>query len=89
MSTLEYPFSFREDARNPANGTLRLDEPLSYPSGLTDPAFCRPGSLRLEDGKSLELALYHNEATARFIYLRNAPVDHHLLAIAWAAGRGL
>jgi len=82
MSTLEYPFSFHEDASNPVNGTLRLDEPLAYPSGMADPAFYRPGSLRLEDGKSLELALYHNEATARFIYLRNAPVDHHLLAIA-------
>lgn len=82
MSTLEYPFSFREDARNQINGILKLTEPIAYPGSTPDPTFYRPGSLCLDDGKNLDLVLYHNEATARFIYLRNAPVDHHLLAIA-------
>ncbi len=81
MSVLEYPFSFQEDLHSQIHGMLELDEPLPYFDVWGKDAAFRQGKLKLADGKSLDLVLYHNSATARFIYLRTCPVDQQLLKI--------
>lgn len=81
MSELNYPFSFQEEAPHQVTGSCSLDEPLSYPIASDGSASCRSGKIILEDGKSLDLVLYHNHATAQFIYLRDIPFDPKLLEI--------
>lgn len=81
MSTLKYPFSFLEDSNNQTTGILDLDEPVFYaaPSG-NNPSY-RLGAIHLEDNKKLDIVLYHNEATEKFIYGRQCQVDQHVLDI--------
>ncbi|MCX6055367.1 MAG: hypothetical protein NTZ74_10740, partial [Chloroflexi bacterium] len=43
--------------------------------------FYRTGQLSLSDGSGLEIVLYHNEATSKFIYLRRADLDKNVLDI--------
>lgn len=81
MSVLNYPFSFQEDALNQVSGRCSLAEPFSYATTFDGNASCRTGSITLDNGRSLDLVLYHNDATAQFIYLRDAPVDAQLLEI--------
>lgn len=81
MSVLTYPFAFSEDIANQVKGTLHLDEPLPYQDHSGRSGFFRNGTIVLDGGLGLDLVLYHNEATAKFIYLRQAPIDPNLLAI--------
>jgi hypothetical protein len=79
MSQLKYPFVFSEDDTSPVRGVLELDEPLPYEQN-SGSGFYRPGRIAVEGCADLELALYHNPATAAFIYLRDTPTDANLLA---------
>jgi hypothetical protein len=81
MSILKYPFSFLEDAHNQTTGMLELDEPFPYRTSSKENNFYRLGKIRLDDGKNLDLVLYHNEATSKFIYMRDWQIDDHLLEI--------
>jgi hypothetical protein len=83
----EYPFSFREDTHNQTTGLLELDEPLSYPQKNKESGFYRPGKISLSCGKEIDLALYHNPATEKFIYLRDCKVEENLLNIVGVDSR--
>ena len=84
MSILKYPFSFQEDLFNQMTGMLELHEPFSYPINTQENGFCRHGRIRLEDGKGMDLVLYHNQATTKFMYMRDWRVEKHLLEIIGA-----
>ncbi|MEJ5202716.1 MAG: hypothetical protein WHV66_10840 [Anaerolineales bacterium] len=77
----QYPIAFQEDKTSQITGTLTLDEPLSYPLNAQESGFYRPAHIRLNDGGELEIVLYHNPATAAFIYLRTVPADARLLEL--------
>ncbi len=75
MSQLIYPFSFPEDDTSSVNGTLELDKPLPFHYNSWGSGFYRPGRISIEGSNTLDLVLYHTDATAAFIYLRNSQVD--------------
>jgi len=79
MPAFEYPFTFTEDAIHQTEGSLKLENPLPYPNEGS--GFYRPGRLFLKDNGSLEIMLYHNPATSKFIYLRQGPPDRHLFEV--------
>lgn len=79
MPAFDYPFTFTEDAVHQTEGSLKLENPLPYPNEGS--GFYRPGRLFLKDNGSLEIVLYHNPATAKFIYLRQGPPDRHLFEV--------
>ncbi len=81
MSVFRYPFSFTEDVLNQKTGFLALDEPLPYSTNAKESGFYRPGKIILNDGKNLDLVLYHNPYTAKFIYLRQCQADDSLMHI--------
>lgn len=81
MSRFHYKFSFLEDTPNPINGDLILDEPLAYDCNAQESGFYRPGRITLDNQRSLELILYHNQATAKFIYLREGATNAHLMQV--------
>ena len=81
MLIYKYPFSFLEETLNQITGILELDEPLPYQHNAEESGFYRPGRISLTDGRSLELVLYHNEATAKFIYIRHCQVEDNLFEI--------
>ncbi len=80
MSQLHYPFTFSEDATHKIEGSLELSEPLpcDHKSGG---GFFRMGKLQINDCPALEIVLYHNDATAKFIYLHENNLDANLLDI--------
>lgn len=77
----QYPIAFQEDKTSRITGTLTLEEPLSYPLKTQESGFYRPAHIRLSDGGELNIVLYHNPATAAFIYLRTVPVDTRLMEL--------
>jgi hypothetical protein len=77
----KFPFSFREDAQNQTTGLLELDEPLSYRQNNKESGFYRPGKISLSTGQTIDLALYHNADTEKFIYLRDCGIESNLLDI--------
>lgn len=79
MPIFEYPFNFSEDFSHQTIGTLSLDEPL--PCSQKGSGFYRTGRISLQDNGSLEIVLYHNPATSKFIYLRDCPPDSHLFKV--------
>lgn len=81
MSVYQYPFSFPEDTLNQKNGILDLDEPLPYFFNSQGSGFYRTGKITLTSGKSLDLVVYHNESTAKFIYMRHCPLENSLMEI--------
>ena len=80
MSHFKYPFIFSEDASHKIEGSLELYEPLPY-QHHTGGGFFRMGRLVINDAPALEIVLYHNDATSRFIYLRDCTPDSNLLEI--------
>jgi hypothetical protein len=80
MSQFKYPFAYLEDESHKIEGSLELDEPLSYQQN-TGGGFFRTGKLCLKDAPPLEIVLYHNEETSRFIYLRDCAPDKNLLEL--------
>jgi hypothetical protein len=77
----DYPFSFMKDTLYQTDGHLELDEPLSYRQNSEESGFYRPGRILIKNDHSLDLVLYHNEATEKFIYLRKGPIDPNLMNI--------
>jgi hypothetical protein len=81
MAPFTYPFLFTEVTSQPVKGCLELEEPLPYPEVAGGSGFYRPGKLCIEGGADLDLVLYHNPFTSKFIYLRKTPVDLNLLTL--------
>ena len=79
MSPFNLPFSFPDISTHPVQGCLELDEPLPYLEKTDGGGFYRSGRIEVPGGTGLDLVLYHNRATARFIYLRNCATDRNLL----------
>jgi len=84
MPQIIYPINFSEDDSTQVRGDLHLEKPLPY-EHLQGSGFYRQGKILVEGCAPLELVLYHNEATAGFIYLHNGRVDTNLLATAGLA----
>lgn len=80
MSHLIYPFAFSEDVTHKIEGSLDLSEPLPY-KHRTGGGFFRIGKLVINECHPLEIVLYHNEATSKFIYLHDNKPDSNLLDI--------
>jgi hypothetical protein len=80
MSHFKYPFIFSEDATHQIEGFLELSEPLPYQHHLGG-GFFRTGKLVINDCSALEIVLYHNEETSKFIYLHESGLDNNLLDI--------
>ncbi len=81
MQPFVYPFSFSEGENRKITGRLTLEEPLPYQDNSGGSGFYRPGRLELDGGSHLDLSLYHNRSTSAFIYLRESPLDAHLMDI--------
>jgi hypothetical protein len=79
MSAFVYPFSFPEETSNQISGQLELDKPLPYDS--KESGFYRTGRIALQNNSALDIVLYHNPATAKFMYLRQCPPDENLFKI--------
>ncbi|MFZ6018688.1 MAG: hypothetical protein ACOYXO_03690, partial [Chloroflexota bacterium] len=80
MSDFILPFDFSEDDPGRSRGQLLLNEPLPYPIGNQGGGFYRPGRMILENQTSIDVVLYHNPATAQFIYTHTTKPNPHLLA---------
>lgn len=80
MSQLNYSFNFSEDSTSKNEGSLELTEPLpcEHNSGS---GFFRTGKLLITDCHPLEIVLYHNDATSKFIYMHESDNDRNLLDI--------
>lgn len=81
MPTLEYPFSFLEDSANQTTGAVHLGDPVGYDTSSGQKAFYRLGTINIDDTKKLDIVLYHNNATEKFIYIRQCQVDRHVFDI--------
>jgi len=81
MAPFIYHFEFLEDDSSKVEGVLELDSPTAYSLGPGKVAYYRTGSIQVKSCPNLALVLYHNEATADFMYLRQRPVDENLLSI--------
>jgi hypothetical protein len=81
MSQFIYPFSFTEDLSNPIIGKLELDESKPYTSSKGEMGAYRLGRISIENTIPLDLVLYHNDATARFMYVRDCEISPNFLAI--------
>jgi hypothetical protein len=82
MPSFSYPFTLPEDEEYQINGILELEEPLPYRYNAEGSGFYRPGKIVLEEGGKLDIVLYHNDATARFMYLHSSGIDLRLLRLA-------
>ncbi len=78
MPPVRYPFDFPENGSSQNRCILELEKPLPYRSEQGS-GFYRLGKLSVESSGSLEVVLYHNPETAKFIYLRSSPVDLNLM----------
>ncbi len=78
MSQFKFPFVFTEDESHTITGSLELENPLPY-QHHTGSGFFRPGRLIINDAPQLDIVLYHNEFTSKFIYLREFSPDANLL----------
>ncbi len=81
MSEFILPFDFSEDDPGRSSGQVTLKEPLPYPIGNQGSGFYRPGQMTLHNGTSIDLVLYHNAATARFMYTHPTRPDAQLLSL--------
>jgi hypothetical protein len=79
MSQFTFSFAFKEDDDSRIRGRLILDDPIAYTRRGVNLGFYRPTRIALEDCSDLEIVLYHNGATAKFIYMRDTGVDPNLL----------
>jgi hypothetical protein len=58
---------------------LELDKPL--PCSQKGSGFYRTGKISLQNNGSLEIVLYHNPATTKFMYLRDCTPNKHLFEV--------
>jgi hypothetical protein len=81
MTLFAYPIEYTEEDASLVRGTLKLDDAFEYRLNTHGSGYYRPGKIILEGGAELDLALYHNDATARFMYLRDGRIDADLLQL--------
>ncbi len=79
MPPFSLPFIFPDISTHPVQGCLELDEPLPILEKSRGSGFYRSGRIEVNEGAHLDLVLYNNPATARFIYLRESAIDFNLL----------
>jgi hypothetical protein len=87
MTHFSFPFTFNEDASNLVEGEVSLEEPVKYQHLTDEPGFIRQGRLSIDHTQPLDLVLYDNPATSRFIYLRETRLDKNLLEIIGLPGK--
>jgi len=81
MPIYSYPIEYIEEDASRVRGQLILEDAVPYRLNSSGSGLCRSGKIALDSGESLDVALYHNKATARFIYLRDERVDANLLQL--------
>jgi hypothetical protein len=81
MGIFSYPIEYIEEDSSLVKGVLVLEDVDQYHLNSRGSGCYRLGKIALESGAELELALYHNEATAKFMYLRSQPIDQDLLQL--------
>ena len=79
MSSYRYPFYFNEGVASQINGSVELNDSVSYPIAQKENGLYREGKITLTNGKKLDLVAYHNSSTENFIYLRQSAIDQNLL----------
>jgi hypothetical protein len=89
MPLFTYPFDFNEGDTRQVRGFVELAEPLPYPLRGDGHGFYRPGRIAVEGCQPVELVLYHNQATAAFIYLRRGLPNTNLLATVGLDSTGI
>ncbi len=70
MAFYTYPFDFNEGNTARVKGQVELEEPLPYQVHSSAGGYYRQGKIVVEGCAPLNLVLYHDDATAAFIYLR-------------------
>lgn len=81
MPPFQYPFSFAEDDASSVSGRVELGAPIAYQTLDRQNAVYRSGRIVLSDCENLEIVLYHNQATEKFIYLRKMATDQNLMRL--------
>ncbi len=82
MAPFRFPFSFIEANNAEVKGEVELERPLPFSSPRGGGLY-RTGKIHIGgDCPPLDVVLYHSPATAQFMYVRDCPVDVHLLDIA-------
>lgn len=80
MAPFRFPFSFTEANAVEVKGDLELEQPIPF-SNRQGGGLYRTGKLHLADCPALDVVLYHSQATAHFMYVRDCAVDTNLLDI--------
>ena len=78
----QFPFHFQGQGEPDLSGLLLLESPNAYPY----PSDCgmvalREGELQLENGKQVDVVLYHNSATRAFFYLTEMQLTGQLFTM--------
>lgn len=81
MALYSYPIEYTEEDASRVRGTLVLEDAVEYRLNSQGSGFYRSGKIVLDGGAELDLELYHNDATSRFIYLRDLRTDADLLQL--------
>lgn len=74
----QYPFFFQGQGEADISGMLTLASPERYGPVSKHAMALRRGELTLEQGKSLEVILYHNPSTEAFFYLSDVSLTNQL-----------
>jgi hypothetical protein len=78
MAPFRFPFSFTEAYGVEVKGDVELEQPIPF-SNAQGGGLYRTGKVHLAECPALDVVLYHSRATAHFMYVRECPVDAHLL----------
>lgn len=81
MGNFSYKFDFLEDIGNPIHGELQFESPVPYLDDRNRRGVFRKATLGGRNIQDLELVFYDNDATASFIYLREAIVNGKFMDI--------
>jgi hypothetical protein len=81
MPQYTFPFDFIESDNSRIEGNVRLDETIPFEDKNNKVGLYRTGRISIEGHSGLDLVLYHNEATSKFMYIRPAPADENLLEL--------
>ena len=76
-----FPFDFSNDAEPDISGSIVLEAPDSYAARDGLPHASRHGSLKLDNGKALEIVLYHNPSTEAFFYLSEVELTDQMIQL--------
>lgn len=81
MAPFIYPFNFNEGDAD-VHGQVELADAQVYRHNASGGGYYRTGRIEVDGWQPLDLVLYHNPFTARFIYMRQARPDPNLLLFA-------